>query len=328
VDDRVGDPSINLQASTIGVVTINWNGWQNSVACLQALRSTNGPKWHLYLVDNASEDDSLGHLSGLGDDITLIESPVNAGWTGGNNIGVKQALAAGYEFIFILNNDAFVERNTLAVLLASFRENATRKPILGPVHKNYGEDRYDFLGFIDDHAITTESVQTLDKTYDTWFIKGAAIFAHRSHFETVGFFDDRFFLNWDDSDWCMRAVKAGYPLLMVRDAVIKHIGSASTGGTRSPLQAYFMARNRLLFGEKHFPITQRGRELRSLVWQARDLPRAVPQQLWLLDILFAKSGSSAAFRRGIIDYLFRRFGDCPETVRKWNEAASKQDATK
>jgi GT2 family glycosyltransferase len=317
------DLHISLRETKIGVVVINWNGWQNSIECLKALRSTIGPKWHLYLVDNASEDDSLNHLIGLGEDVTLIQSTINAGWTGGNNIGVQRALAAGHEFIFILNNDAFVQPNTLSVLVSTFLDSDTPMPILGPLHKRYGEDKYDFVGFIDDHPINIESAQTINKTYGTWLIKGAGLFVHREHFQKVGYFDDRFFLNWDDSDWCLRASKAGYSLLMVRDAVINHIGSASMGGAVSPLQAYFMARNLLLFGEKHLSIAQRVRQLRSLAWQARDLSPPTSPRLWLADILLAESGSCAAFRRGIIDYFLRRFGDCPAIIREWNEDASK-----
>jgi GT2 family glycosyltransferase len=264
----------------------------------------------------------LNHLIDLGDDVTLIQSTVNAGWTGGNNIGVQRALAAGYEFIFLLNNDAFVEPNTLAVLLENFLTSDIPMPILGPLHKKHGENRHDFVGFIDDHPIQIESAQTINKTYATWLIKGAGIFAHREHFKKVGYFDDRFFLNWDDSDWCLRASKAGYSLLMVRDAVIHHVGSASMGGARSPVQAYFMARNLLLFGKKHFSIAQRARQLRLLAWQARELSRPTSDRLWLADILVADSGSCAAFRRGVIDYFIGRFGDCPAIIRKWNEKAS------
>lgn len=117
---------------------------------------------------------------------------------------------------------------------------------------------------------------------------------------------DRFLLNWDESDWCLRASKAGYSLLMVRDAVIHHVGSASMGGARSPVQAYFMARNLLLFGKKHFSIAQRVRQLRLLAWQARELSRPTSDRLWLADILVADSGSCAAFRRGVIDYFLGR----------------------
>jgi GT2 family glycosyltransferase len=316
----------NRSTKTIGVITINWNAWQSTIACLEALRSTVGPTWHLYLVDNASEDDSVSHLSDLGDDVTLIKSTVNTGWTGGNNIGIKQALAAGHKYIFILNNDAFVEPNTLAILMETFRESAARMPVLGPVHKKYGEDIYDFLGLIDDCMIRIETSQPLDKTYETWLIKGAGMFVHSEHFQVVGLFDDRFFLNWDDSDWCLRVMKAGFPLVIVRDAVIKHIGSASLGSMHSPLQSYFLARNCLLFGEKHLSIVERLKGLRFLIWQARELPRATPKGLWVFDILTAKFGSSAAFRRGIMDYCWRRFGDCPPVVRKWNKDAATRNA--
>ncbi|MBV9754847.1 MAG: glycosyltransferase family 2 protein [Hyphomicrobiales bacterium] len=307
-------------------MTVNWNGWQNSLACLQALRASVGPSWHLILVDNASEDDSVFHLSGLGHDVTLIRSNINGGWTGGNNLGVQRALEDGYEFVFLLNNDAFVRPDTLSILMMHLLKNIERLPILGPVHRETGRQQYSFVGTTRDRGTgfwswtPPDKVQPTDlhESFETCWIKGAGIFAHRAHFEKVGLFDERFFLDFDEIDWCYRATNAGYSLIMIRDAIIDHVGYASLGSRTSPLHTYFMTRNKLLFAEKHLSLGQRILVLRKLWWDARRMSGNLPTRLTLLQFLTARSGLTATLRRGMLDYIFRRFGDCPAIVRQWN----------
>ncbi len=308
---------------SIAVVTVNWNGWRNTLACLSALRRERTAGWRLYIVDNASEDDSLARLANLGSDVTLIKSPLNGGWTGGNNLGVKQALDDKHEFIFLINNDAFVAPNSLSILRDCFRANEGRMPILGPVHRDVDGTSYGFLGTSNDKITGfpawnhTDGIEpaSLQETFETSTISGAGIFAHRLHFEKIGLFDERFFLYFDEFDWCFRAKSAGFPLLMVRDAVIDHIGSASVG-QNSPLQEYFITRNALLFAEKHLTLRQRLCLLRRHIWRTRHLPRETSPNRSMLRFLTEPTGQTAAFRHGLLDYFRRRFGDCPGIFRR------------
>ena len=308
----------------VAVITINWNGADLTLRCLAALRATLGASWHLYVVDNASTDGSADRLAGALDgahDATLIRSPVNAGWTGGNNLGIARALADGYDALFILNNDAFVRPDTLAQLLAvaDTHAQAGAAPVLGPVHVGAESGRYDFrvahreekTGIPVWTAAEDWGEETRQPTWPTAYISGAGIFASRGHFDAVGLFDDRFFLNFDDTDWCTRAQAAGFPLLMVRDAAIDHVGSASIGGVMSPLQTYFLTRNRLLYAEKHRPAVDRLRLARRQWWRARDLGRGHALRM----LLPQRDPVAHAFRRGVLDYLARRFGDCPASIR-------------
>jgi len=328
-----------MDAETVAVVTINWNGWRHTRECLAALRASRGARWHLYLVDNGSTDDSLAHLGGLGDDVTLIEAGANLGWTGGNNLGVRHALARGHERIFLLNNDAFVLPDTLERLLAAAREaegmageGAAAPPVLGPVHKGVGGPDYDFSVAAFDPRTGVPAWRTdagaegapARPLIETAYVSGAAILTHRRHFEAVGPFDDRFYLNFDDTDWCVRAARAGFALLMVPDAAIGHVGSASIGGRESPLQTYFLTRNRLLFAEKHCTTVQRLRLLRRCIWQARALGDDGAPGHWSVRLWRARDGRMAAFRRALLDYALRRFGDCPPEVRRWHAAAREQ----
>lgn len=310
-------PSPN--ADVVAVVTINWNGAANTLRSLAALRATEGAAWHLYIVDNASTDDSLDRLDREAEGATIIRSATNAGWTGGNNQGIERALGEGHDFVLILNNDAFVRPSTIATLLAVFADQRDSMPVLGPVHRGAGSRQYDFTVAHRDPKTGIPAwtrpddlgPETAQPTFPTAYISGAGVLIHRRHFEAVGMLDDRFYLNFDDTDWCARAEERGFPLLMVRDAVIDHIGSASIGGVRSPLQTYFLTRNRLLYAEKHGRLLDRLRLVRRYVWQARDLFGGRATRI----VRSPADPVAAAFRRGVLDYLARRFGDCPAEIR-------------
>lgn len=319
---------MTFDKDTIAVVTVNWNGWRNTLECLRSLEASQGAAWRLYIVDNASSDGSLDRLTDLPANVTVLASPVNAGWAGGNNIGIKRALEAGHEHIFLLNNDAFVAPNTLAVLKATYDANADRRPLLGPLHHGVSDASYDFVAAAEDPALGVPEWISAEEgeaklsapLFETAYISGAGIFAHHDHFARIGLFDERFYLNFDETDWCYRARDLGIPLLMVREAVIRHIGSASIGGHLSALQTYFLTRNRLLFGEKHSSGRQRFEVLRRYVWQARSMTQSSSRLGWIGRLLTSSDVQVAAFRQGVIDYVTRRFGDCPIKVRQWSGA--------
>lgn len=311
--------------ATIAVVTVNWNGWEMTLQCLAALRACrlDGFTWHAYVVDNASTDGSREHLADLGPDATLICSPINGGWTGGNNLGVEHALATGHPFVLLLNNDATLEPRALCELMSAHAERATERPILGCLQRT--DDGKDFTFTTIDIDPRTgmlvgppkERTEALlkERFMPTPIVNGAALFAHRSVFEEVGKFDERFYLNFDESDWCLRAGAAGHSRYTLRDAIIFHSGNKSIGGAASPLQNYFIFRNQLLFSEKHGTWLQRLRVLRAAVARLRDV---TGRESWRSSIRQLRSPSPVlyAMEAGFRDYLLRRFGNCPDEIRQ------------
>lgn len=307
---------------SVAVAVVNWNNWRLSLECLASLRSSVGVDWHLYLVDNASTDGSRDHLVALGEDVTVIASPVNGGWTGGNNLAVRRALADGYPYVFILNNDALVEPDTIATLLHAFRAHGSN-PVLGPVHFDHDGETLEFIGADIDarsglaHIRTARDValDALPAHYPTAFAKGAGIFTARVHYDRLGLFDDAFYLNYDDTDWCFRARAAGFDVLMLAGARIVHGGSGSIGGALSPLNIYFLARNELLFAERHSSLRQRPRQLFDFLQQGNRIPSHPSRLRRFLLLLFGRTATVRAWRAGVRDYLLRRFGDCPADIR-------------
>jgi hypothetical protein len=107
---------------------------------------------------------------------------------------------------------------------------------------------------------------------------------------------------------------------MVRDSMIRHVGSASIGGKASPLNVYFQTRNGLLFAERHIPRTQRIEFWRTQYRRARELVGGRGRLRWLPLFFLSRDRLVIAFRRAIRDYLLRRFGDCPPFIRQLNRA--------
>ena len=305
---------------TVAVIVINWNRAPLTRACVESLRRSEDASWHCFIVDNASSDDSVETLAALDEDVTLVRSETNGGWAGGNNLGVKAAIDAGYDHLFLLNNDAVVEPHTIARLVRAAEQQRAPRPILGALQME--DDRgngwfgaRDTAASIFPDIVETHAEANSEPVYETAFVKGAALFCHREHFETLGMFDERFFLNFEEHDWCTQARAAGFPVLMVRDAVVHHAGSGTMGGISSPLSTYFLVRNALLYAEKNH-----GR---------RDVPKAFVERLdwarcryrtrnWAvasLRTIVSRAPWGIAFRRAVSDYLFRRFGDCPPKIR-------------
>ncbi|WP_375396527.1 glycosyltransferase family 2 protein [uncultured Sphingomonas sp.] len=319
----MSEPTPPLPASdAIAVIVVNWNAWRMSLDCLASLRASQGVPWHLFLVDNASSDDSHDHLVDLGDDVTVILADSNGGWTGGNNLGIRTALAAGYDRFFILNNDAQVKPDTMALLVQHADAQPVR-PIIGPIHRDADGGRLNFIGTTPDpkvglpHFINPWYVDLEDfpAAYDTCFIKGAAILAFREHFDRCGLFDDRYYLNCDEMDWCYRVREHGYGVRLLKAAEILHGGSASIGGAQSPLGVYFLTRNGFLFAELHCTRKQRMRHLIATVrWVVQLSGKPSPVRRLIATAIGSEKHAVAA-RRAAMDYLLRRFGDCPPVIR-------------
>src|SRR5258705_10163194 len=100
------------------VIIVNWNGKQDTLACLSSLEKIERKniEVHVVVVDNGSTDGSVGEISKKYPKVTVIPAGSNLGFTGGNNIGIAHALDRGADFVWLLNNDTIVDRHALSFL--------------------------------------------------------------------------------------------------------------------------------------------------------------------------------------------------------------------
>ena len=259
----------------VGIVILNWNRKDDTVACLNSLDRLRVPLEHelkIYLVDNGSTDDSLKAFSKItSPSFRLIENKINLGYVGGNNIGVKEAISEGCDWVLILNNDTLVDRGLVTNFVKFFHGNkdveiVSPKIYFAPGYE-FHKDRYPKAlqgrvvwyagGMIDwkNCYATNFGVDDVDRgQYDAEreidFATGTAMLVRSQVFEKIGFFDERYYMYFEDVDFSLRAKKAGFKIIYFPKSFLWHkVAQSSEIG--SNLNDYFITRNRMLFGFKY-----------------------------------------------------------------------------
>lgn len=260
------------------VSILNFNGRKNTLECIESLKKIIKPNYKLTIlvIDNGSieklnlDDDSWGNIN-----LKVIRQEKNLGFSGGHNIGFKYALSNGADYVVILNNDTYVDKNFLSELLKvaekdskigilaskiyfapgfEYHKNRYDKKELGKVFW-YAGGEMDWKNIIGHHrGVDSIDKGQFDQIEETELATGCCMMIKREVLEKVGIFDDRYYLYYEDSDLNIRVKKAGFKIMFVPRSVIFHKNAGSAGGSGSTLQDYYITRNRLLFGMKYAPI--------------------------------------------------------------------------
>jgi len=294
------------------VVILNWNGRDDTLRCLEsAARLT--AQARLVVVDNGSRDNSVSAIRGAAPGVTVIEAGTNLGYAGGMNLGIAYCLRAGPAPILLLNNDTVLDPDVLSALDDAAARNP-RADILAPLilddperHRiwygggqwNPGTQRFAHT------ARGQEVASGVPDAGPTSYACGCAMYLRAGLVARAGTFDERFFLTYEDTDLSWRARRAGSEIRFVPDARVFHRASASFGGEGSPLAAYFLARNRLLWGQLHLP----ARDF------ARMLTRALGRSLRADTLRQWNHPAVRARRAGMTHFFARRFHDAPRWLR-------------
>ena len=260
----------------VATVILNWNNAPDTLACLESVSELRYPNYSVLVVDNGSTDDSVAQISQQFPGIEVLETGVNLGYAGGNNVGIRHALQQGPDYICVLNNDTIVASSFLQALVDE-AENSADVGMVGP--KMYFFEPPDMVfaaGSIIDwktgsvvHRGIWQRESEVSPLYvsapeDVDFIVGCCVLVKREVVERIGLLDPRYYLNFEDVDWCVRARKAGYRVRYTPEAVLWHKVSASLGQA-SPRNTYYMTRNALLFFWTHLSGWRRWRAITHIV---------------------------------------------------------------
>ncbi|MCX6354802.1 MAG: glycosyltransferase family 2 protein [Candidatus Aureabacteria bacterium] len=246
-------------------VILNYNGGEETTACLRSIQGIDYGNHRVIVVDNASTDGSAEKIQKQFPNVRLIRNLVNAGYDGGNNIGIEAALRDGADAVFILNNDTVVCPGILRHLTAA-AQNLPRAGILGPKIYYYDDPKplwwagskkkYSVTGWL--LMYTQEGKGEVDRgQYDGVgkidAVNGCAMYIRREVFEEAGAFDARYFIYNDEFDLCHRAQSRGWDCYFVPTAKLWHKVSKSLGGPYSRSLHYLWTRNWLLCSRKQTP---------------------------------------------------------------------------
>ncbi len=247
------------------VLVINWNGLEHLEVCFDSLLASDYPNVKLILVDNASEDDSVAFVRAhYGHDprVDILVCPRNLGWSGGNNLAMERSLAAGADYLVLLNNDTWTAPDALRRLVAA----AEARPEAGALApKMVMFDAPDILNSIGlecswacaswDRGIGRLDGPRWNEPVETIGACGGAVLLRAAALRKTGLLPDFFEQYLDDLDLCLRIWNAGYTIRTCPEAVFRHKFSATLGqGRRARHKYYLNTRNRLYLLLRNMPL--------------------------------------------------------------------------
>ena len=300
----------------VAILIVNWNGWKDTLQCLESVFGQGLPNCRTVVIDNGSRNDSVAKirdwaagkirstLEGVHEPVTLIsysretaerggsaeeeqrlaaagdrglvliETGANLGFSGGNNVGMRYALAQGADYILLLNNDAlFASPDTLRVMVEFMNRTPSAGACGGRLFYPDGEPQQSYgnfpalpriLGYLfplykllpsqwlkgvkRSNVVPDDSVR---KPLQVDWPSGACLMVRSQAVWDVGMLDERFFLYMEETDWCLRMKARGWDRYYLPQAEVIHTFGGSVTKTSTSMRQYHLE-SQFVYYRKHF----------------------------------------------------------------------------
>jgi GT2 family glycosyltransferase len=284
------------------IIILNWNGWRDTLSCLESVLELDYKNICVIVCDNGSTDDSVTHILNWakaelasrtaarvlmssmvtvdsdaagriganfnlpGGNLILLRNHENLGFAGGNNAGLKFALARGdFDYAWLLNNDTVVEPSSLTHLVEKmqssrgvgicgstlFYDHDPERQVRGAVYNKWFARTRLFGSSAGAEAPMDEDAYVRKVDY----VVGASMLVPKIFLEEIGLMSDEYFLYFEELDWMLRA-RPNYRFALASRSIVYHKGGAATGATpitKSLIGEYYGTRSRILFTRKFYP---------------------------------------------------------------------------
>jgi GT2 family glycosyltransferase len=227
------DEYTHMKQSKVAVVMINWNGEEDSLLCLDALKKQSYSHT-VIAVDNGSSDNFSSQIKVNDKNVILIENSKNLGFSGGVNTGIKYAINNNFDYVALINNDALPEKIWLEQLVLKANENPKAGIVTGKLLKTDGlidstGDLYTTWGLPYPRGRDTVDEGQYNMSEEVFGASGGASLYRIDTLKQIGMFDEDFFAYYEDVDISFRAQLAGWKVLYQPTAVAHHKVGASSG---------------------------------------------------------------------------------------------------
>ncbi|WP_319825121.1 glycosyltransferase family 2 protein [Thalassovita sp.] len=265
-------------APVLLTVVLNWRTPDMTLRAVEhALAAMDGIAGEIVVVDNDSGDGSFDkisdHVTAQGwDRVQVVQSGHNGGFGAGNNFGIRTGLSDGRkpDYVYILNSDAFPAPDAIRLLMNALQHDPALWAAGSYIHGQDGDPHQTLFRFPSvagefEGAIRLGPVSRLlkrsimplpvpDKDVRADWMAGASVLMRRDVLDEIGLFDESFFLYFEETDLFLRAARAGYRSVYVRDSHVMHIGSVSTGmKTWDRVPGYWLDSRLRYFVKNHGP---------------------------------------------------------------------------
>ena len=291
----------------VHIIILNYNGWQDTIECLESVLKSDYKNYQIIVVDNQSPNNSMDYLikwakgelclwlpdtnplkhlsfplkkkpldyilyskeeaiqggdkgkeSQLKNPIVFIQAGENRGFAAGNNIGIKYALAkSDFEYIWLLNNDTVIEKDTLKNLVEYV--NDIEIGICGSVLKYYDNPNIvqAYGGTINKFLGTSRHIldkSKIEKKLD--YIVGASFLIQKNVIDELGLLPEEYFLYYEETDYCFNAKEHGFILGVALNSIVYHKEGSSTKTSKNSQEVsefidILVINNRMKFHKKY-----------------------------------------------------------------------------
>lgn len=279
----------------VAIIVLNYNGSGQLLPCLESLSGLTYPEKEVIVVDNASQDGSWEEAKLRFPEHVFIRNGKNLGFAGGMNVGIRATLPRGAEWVWLFNNDATAEQDSLSLLMETakrFPDTGLLSPlILDPETENiwFARGRVNWWRMRTEHEAVSQPLLK-EPFYPSEILTGCALLIRKEVIGRIGLLDERFFLYYEDADYSLRASKSGFENVVVPGARVFH-GEQSR---LNPDKVYHLVLSGLRFFAMHTPWYRR--PYMAIYATIRRLKNR-------LDIGFRRDGAALKVRQAYADYL-------------------------
>ncbi|TDO20172.1 glycosyltransferase family 2 protein [Pedobacter duraquae] len=244
----------------VAIILVNWNSYDVSAGCIRSLRKMVFEDFEIILVDNASADQSGQRLKEEFPECIYLQSDVNSGFAGGNNLALRYAISHDFNYSILLNNDTTVEPDFLNLLVDYMEEHPEVGVIQPKIYFehdrsllwNGGSYFNSWLGKATTYGYNKHVDAGSDQIKEVDSVTGCAFMVRTKLLLVSGLLDESYFMYYEDTDLSFRIKRLGYKLTYLPTSVIYHIaggafqlGEKSKEGSMNHHVHYHNARNRI-----------------------------------------------------------------------------------
>lgn len=291
----------------VWIIILDYFHHEDTLECLAALEQDPYPN-RTTVVLYFGHEAARQNIQEKFPNVQIVVLKENLGYAGNNNIGIQMAIDHEAEWVYLLNEDAISQGRSLSSLIAQGQQDS-KIGVVGPFVLHYEDSSIIQTagGILDSHwnaahhGYNEKNTGQFSQPLDVDYISGCALLMRRECIEDIGLFDERFFMYWEETDWCMRAREREWRVVMSPAAHVLHKG-VGLNYSPSPMVTYYYTRNRFLFLSKHAVSVR----VFAQVWMEtlRTIFSWSIKPRWKANL--SKRDAMVA---GCIDYLFRRFGE-------------------
>jgi GT2 family glycosyltransferase len=239
------------------IAVLNWRDPAETVACANLLADLHYPNAKIFISNNGSDEDLQAALRAQPADVEVLQNGRNLGFSGGNNVVMREALARGADYIWLFNSDALPGEDCLSRLVAAM-ELDSRIGLSSPLL--YQDDDHGTVwnagghfdlgsGACDWYTDPVKAALCESVTPGRLMLAGTALLVRASMVRVIGGLDESFFAYHEDVDYAIRAERAGFSRKVVQNAAVFH--KRATHSLPSPHVCYYTSRNEMLLWRKH-----------------------------------------------------------------------------